>query len=187
MPGLTPNQLYPYPLYTEPANPAGQIQALAEAIDDSFVAVQAIVTTALSRPGAFVTGSVVQSIPNAGATVMTFDVEVFDTANLFNLGVSNTNAVVPVGGNGYYLMVGRVRFATNATGDRNVRFTKNGAAVTSGYNSRAVTAGVETEHLHWEFVSVVAGDILRLEAAQSSAGNLNVDLKQFGLIRMSGP
>lgn len=186
MPGLTPNQLYPYPLYTESANPAGQIKDLAEAIDDSFVTVQSIVTTAASRPGAFVTGSVVQAIPNAGATVMTFDAEIFDTANLFNLGVSNTNATVPVGGNGYYLMCARVRFANNATGDRNVRFTKNGVAITSGFNSRAITSGTETLHQHWEIVSVVAGDVLRLEAAQSSAGALNVDFKQFGLIRISG-
>lgn len=187
MPGLTPTQSYPYPLYTEPANPAAQIQAMAEAIDDSFVAVQGIVTAAASRPGAFVTGSVVQAIPNAGATVMTFDAEIFDTANLFNLGVSNTNAVVPAGGGGYYLMCARVRFAVNATGDRNVRFTKNGVPITSGFNSRAITAAVETLHQHWEFVSVVPGDILRLEAAQSSAGALNVDFKQFGLIRVSGP
>ena len=184
MPGFTSPQNYPYPLYTEANDGPAQIQALATAIDGSIVTAQNTIARARNRPTAHVTGNVVQSIPNNVSTPMQFNVEDFDTDNMFNLGGSNTDAVVVTPG--IYLITGEVRFVSNATGEREITIWRSGSAVArGGVKVKSVTGQPTTIQATGLVELFTPGLIFHLECLQTSGGALNSDLRRFSLTRVS--
>src|SRR5574339_657235 len=117
MPGLTPNQSFPYPLYTDPAGSGpAQIQALADAVDDAIVAQQTAIANAVNRKRALISSTVVQAIPNGVDTNGTFATVDFDNDTMANMGVDNTALTVKTAG--LYLIEGEANFVLNATGSR---------------------------------------------------------------------
>lgn len=90
MPASTPNRFYPYPLPADPTDVPGDLQRLAEAIDDDVCGLQNGVT---GRPvarfrgtGAFTSESTARANVNAPSTPyedrIPFNVEDFNTANV---------------------------------------------------------------------------------------------------------
>lgn len=90
MPGTTPNRFYPYPFPTDPTDIPGDMQRLAEAIDDDVCALQNGLT---GRPvarfrgtGEYASESTARANVNAPATPfddrIPFNVEDFNTANV---------------------------------------------------------------------------------------------------------
>lgn len=89
MPLTTPNRLYPYPIPLDPTDIPGDMQRLAEAIDDDVCALQAALT---GRPVARFRGTgsyaspspthPVNSPPTPYTDRVPFDTEDFNTANV---------------------------------------------------------------------------------------------------------
>lgn len=183
MPGLTTPQNYPYPLYTEAANGAPQIQALAEAIDDSIVAAQATITAATSRKLCRATGTVGEAVPNNVLTTVTYSTEDADTDNMINLGVNNTIATVVTAG--HYLVIGEIQFNTNATGDRVVNIVWSGGGSQINLRSRAVTGDV-TRMVVSEVFNATVGQTFSIQVLQNSGGVLNTTFRRIAAVRVSG-
>lgn len=183
MPGLTPNQNLPYPLYTEAVNPPAQIQALADAVDDALVASQALIASIVARKASRASRVTNQSIANNTPTLVQFTTEDFDNDNMINLGGSNTNIVVQT--SGLYLVTGSVTWATNATGIREALLLKNGTAIAGLRelnNGGVLASGTPATHL----INAVVTDIFTLQVLQTSGGALNVSSAVFSASRVSG-
>lgn len=126
-----------------------------------------------------------QSISNGSDTNVSFTSEGFDYGGWF--GGSGTAVTVPSGAvpTGYTtIAVGvyvRGRFASNGTGYRRLTLVINGtdeAAMSVDANS-----GAETEVAFTDFAIVSAGDLLTLEAYQTSGGNLNLEVCSLRVVR----
>jgi hypothetical protein len=183
MPGLTTPLNYPYPLYTEAADGAPQIQALAEAIDDSIVAAQADISDASNRELCNASSSVNQSIPNATNTFLTYAIENADTDNMVNLGVDNT--VVTVNTAGHYLVTGELEFDSNVTGDRILNIIWSGGGIV--VNTRvAPLNGNVTRISATKIFNATVGQTFKLRAFQNSGGALNATFRRITATRISG-
>jgi hypothetical protein len=176
MPGLTPGFQIPYPLYTEPAAGAAQIQALAERVDDAVSLQQTTISSVLIRSAGSVSAVANQSIPNAAYTTVQWVTEDFDTSNIFNLGVSNTNATPTVAG--FYMVTVEVRFAANATGSRGLRLATN-AVVEQGSTTEVLAAagGAQTHIVSTSLMSLVPGDVVTAQVLQG--------FRRFSLVQLN--
>lgn len=183
MPGLTSPQNYPYPLYTEAANGAPQIQALADAIDDSIVAAQTTISNATNRKQCRASAVVNQSIPDNVFTTLTYTTENADTDNMINLGVNNTIATVNTAG--HYLVTVECEFAANATGDRSVIIIWSGGGFTVNKRVRASSVSI-TRFVVSEVFNATVGQTFSGQAFQNSGGALNSTVRRITAVRVSG-
>lgn len=171
MPGQTTTWDLRYPLYGDVADPAGQIQDLAEDVNGDLVTLQ----TALSavqvklRGQISRTGSV--SVPNATPTNLTFDTEDFDNDNMANLGVNNQ--ILTVNTAGVYLVIGRVEWASNGTGERQVTLVKSTGTATIGSFREPGATGSTTRQESIMLAYMPVGTQVRLQVLQTSGGALN--------------
>lgn len=140
---------------------------IASHIDDGGV-----VREMIRRPiGAGVFNSAAQSIGNNSFTDLTFDSETFDDSN-FHSTSSNTNRLtVPIAGT--YLISGGVRFASNTTGNRQVRILLNGTTMIAR-DQRSASTGVVYSNVTTTY-RLNASDYVTLNVFQDSGGNLNVE------------
>ena len=128
-----------------------------------------------------------QSITNATETPISFDTENLDFGGWYS---SGTNVVTPAGAipSGYttvgVLLVGSIKYATNATGQRKVILQKNGTEINSLIASGL--SGDVTIVQMTEITTVASGDTLTLLAYQSSGGSLNVTEARYSVLRV-GP
>lgn len=183
MPGFTPNQSLPYPLYTEAVNPPAQIQAFAEAADDAVVASQALISSIVARKASRMSSVTAQSIPNNTTTLGTFTTEDYDNDAMINIAGSNTNIVVVTAG--LYLVTASATWAVNNAGIRQAAILKNGNAVVvwRALNNGAVLAsGSPATHL----ATGAPGDVFTFQLFQDSGGALNCTAKVFSVSRVSG-
>jgi hypothetical protein len=126
------------------------------------------------------------SLATATPTNITYPLEGWDYGGWFTPG--STDIIVPVTAipTGYSaIMVGlqvRARFASNATGYRRVRFAVNGGAV--GTVTVDANSGSETEVQVVDYTKVVAGDVITVEATQTSGGNLNLEVTTAHCVRI---
>jgi len=121
--------------------------------------------------GARAWASGTQSIPNATATVLTWNSESFDT-NSYHSTSSNTGRMtVPT--TGYYLLTGVVIMNVNATGLRVLDIKKNGSTSVSYIEVGATTAGGTGTTLQFTTVLyAAANDYFEMTMYQNSGGNL---------------
>lgn len=182
MPGAAGPFLWPYPLPGEANSLPAQVQALADAIDNSIVAVQAIVTATASRLRASAISNVAQSIATGVATAITYATEEFDTDGIINLGVSTTNFTINTAG--LYAASSYVNFASNATGVREVAFVVNGTTV-GALRTTPDQTGASTWLNPCQLLWLTPGDILTAVVAQNSGGALNVTDRRLSIVRMS--
>lgn len=184
MPGFTSPQNFPYPLYTDPAGSGpAQIQAFADAVDDAIVAQQTAITNAKERKRGEAESSAVVAIVNNTLTNATFTTELFDNDNMVNLGVDNTAVTATTAG--LYLVTGTVRWAANAAGSREVNITLNGSNV-GGIRAQFSALPSQSQNDISMLVYATAGQIFRLAVLQTSGGNLNIDYRRLGAVRLSG-
>lgn len=127
----------------------------------------------LNPPIAQLTQGTVQSIPNGAATAVAFDSTVNDSYGGHSNVTNNSRYTAQV--TGWYLVIGVVAFAVNATGTRTARLRKNGSDIVyfdvwaqantqASQPSATATAGI---------LQLNAGDYVELAAYQTSTAALN--------------
>ena len=134
-------------------------------------------TPASSTPtfvGAKVYKSAGQSIPNATFTVLTFDLESFDTNTFHDNSTNNSRITIPAGKAGKYAVQWQAVWTANATGSRNTKLLKNGADAAYGVWSVSVGASDPTSYNNNAILDLAVGDYLEITLGQGSGGSLTV-------------
>ena len=127
-----------------------------------------------------------QSIPNSAGTNVVFQAVSFELQS--DWWTSGTDVTVPVDAipSGYtsvLLLVNcRIRFDSNGTGVRRVRALLNGTY----FGSKTVDAfsSDDTDIEMNEYVVAEAGDVITMEAYQTSGGSLNLEVGNLTVIRL---
>jgi hypothetical protein len=145
------------------------------------------IQTLLNPPAARVTHNANQSIPSDTATVLAFNAESFDTADLHDNTTNNSRLTAPV--DGLYIATAGVRFVANNTGWRMVLLGRNGTFNTLGSDLRnAASDATATTRLSVSSgpVQLQAGDYMEVRVQQSSGGALNVASQDlfFSMVRV---
>ena len=117
--------------------------------------------------GCKVTKSANQSIPDATATIVTFDTETFDVGGYHDNATNNSRLTITT--TGYYLLSFMIGWSINATGQRSTRITKNGTIVSFYTNSPNAR-----DQAYSTIVSATASDYYELSAYQASGAALNL-------------
>ena len=123
--------------------------------------------------GARVYRTAVLSVPNATNTVVPFDAESHDTANIHDNVTNNSRLTVPTGMTGYWAYYGMVGFAANATGNRMGFVRLNGATTLLTTVDRGPLATQPNETAFNDIRLLTAGDYLELLLWQDSTAALN--------------
>lgn len=97
MPANTPNRGYPYPLPADPVNIPGDLQSLAEDIDDDITANLAPATT-VPRAMGIMRSSGSQTIQPNIETSLAFQIQLKDTDNMVNTVQSPTALMINTAG-----------------------------------------------------------------------------------------
>lgn len=132
-------------------------------------------TDGLSFSGTRLQRSATQSIPDSTNTLITWQTEVFDYGGWWS---SGTNVVVPSGAipSGFTSIAvqcyARAEFAASAVGTRRLRILIDGASA-GGSNTTGIS-GDTTDLDTTVITTVTAGQVITLEAYQSSGGALTV-------------
>ncbi|MFE5037157.1 hypothetical protein [Streptomyces sp. NPDC056683] len=113
-----------------------------------------------------------QSIANNTWTVLTIDTEVFDSDNGHSTTTNSSRYTVQVAGT--YLVIGTASFAANATGNRGVRLTVSGVAVTGSFVKTGAPDTTGSSGL-CTVAPVVCnvGDYIEVQGNQNSGAALN--------------
>lgn len=131
--------------------------------------------------------TVAQSIPTgtASGTAVSFNATAFDTSALWAAG-SPDRLTIPAGRTGLWLVEGQIGYASNATGQRRARITKNGSTLLGVQSVLAVTVAASATLVSaTAVVKLTAGDYVQLEAIQDSGGALNTNVSQPANTRLS--
>lgn len=115
--------------------------------------------------------TVSQSIPNDTDTVLTFDSEEFDTANMHDNTTNNSRIVPP--SNGIYQGTLQVDFDNNSTGARWVEIKKNGTTTLSCTQITAVNGGDSVVQIFGTF-TLTSADYIEAIAYHDSGSALYV-------------
>lgn len=138
MTGFTVPLGFPYPQATDPVDGPAQLQALAEAIDDSMVATYASLAGASAPPCARITGTAQTTVSGLG-TIMNFNSVYFDNDGMADLVSDPQKLTVQTAG--VYAVVASATFAPNATNYREFNLRRNGTVV-SRWSSNAVNSTI---------------------------------------------
>ncbi len=125
------------------------------------------------------------TVADSSAVNIAFQAESFDYGGWWSSGSAVTvpSGAIPSGSTAVLcLVVGRLRWATNGTGVRRVRPILNGTS----FGSTTIDGqnGDDTDMSITEFTTVSDGDVLYLEAYQTSGGNLDLEVGNFTIIRL---
>ena len=135
--------------------------------------------------GCLATTNGAQTLANGTETIVTFATEEYDTDGFHSTATNTGRITIPAGKGGKYLFTLMLRFASNATGQRNAKIFKNGSELPSIFRN---ILGGTTEQIFtssWQ-MNLVATDYIEIKALQSSGGNLDLEGQtsqcQFGCI-----
>lgn len=112
------------------------------------------------------------SLTSGTWTSIGMDSSTIDNYNGHSNSTNNSRYTVQVAGK--YVVSGTVAFATNATGDRGAKITKNGAVVQGPYaltSSASTTHGISVATAGF-IIACNVGDYLELQGYQNSGGAL---------------
>jgi PKD repeat protein len=122
-------------------------------------------------------GTTTQSLTNATLTYVQWDAEDYDTDGMFT---TSDNTKITINTTGVYLVTATITFATNGTGSRLMSLMKNPSSPSDFGSAFAGCwmddpgAGAETVLSVSSPISLVATDVIRVMAFQSSGGALNI-------------
>lgn len=125
-----------------------------------------------------------QTLATASAENVVWTTQNFDIGSWWT---SGTKIIVPAASivSGYttiaVLVYARLKFATNGTGVRRIRFLDNGASF--GFKTTPALSGDETDTDMLDFRIVSALDEIEIEGYQSSGGNLAVTEATVSVVR----
>lgn len=124
-------------------------------------------------PAVRVRKSAVQSIPNAGGAILTWDVEDYDTDGIHDNATNNTRLTCRTAGK--YLVSLTVVFATNTVGTRTAYILKNSSAAEGPvyHGAPNPTGGESTSMSISGILDLAVGDIVEAAAYQVSGIALN--------------
>ncbi|WP_326811618.1 hypothetical protein [Streptomyces scopuliridis] len=117
---------YPYPLYTEPQNPPGDLQALATAVNTDVAVLDAARLAALDEPTVRVGSSTTQNVNGSTVTPLTWSAASYDNAGMWS---SGSPTVITFTVTGIYLLSARLEVAVSGTATEVGTYTQ---MVTSG-------------------------------------------------------
>ena len=133
------------------------------------------VTTGFSGIGpslCFVTGTAVQSIPNAANTVLLWSFNSIDNQGLHSTTTDTDKIYIKEAG--IYRISAQFTFAANATGVRQARILKNGSALNRTTVTVPVSSASVVSTMHSAIVnSAVPGDYFSVDVYQNSGGALD--------------
>ena len=131
----------------------------------------------LTFSGCAVTRSTDLSTSNGTVTAITFDQEVFDTDAYHSTSTDTERFTIPSGKAGYFLWITQVAWNTNANGQRQILFYKNGTRLgnptPTGYESITSSSGYATLTRAY-IMNLAVGDYVEARAFQNSGGSLDV-------------
>ena len=120
---------------------------------------------------AYNTGNITCS--TATLTTMVFDSERYDTDAFHSTSVNTGRLTVPTGYGGTYMIVGNIRWAANATGQRAAQIRVNGGTIIASLYLQATSAD-PIDLCVTTLYALSAADYVELMGYQTSGGNLNV-------------
>ncbi len=124
--------------------------------------------------GALVEKTSDQVIPSGANTVLTWNAEVYDTAGLHDDVTNNSRIVVPAD-TSWITLNANVRWTSNSSGSRILRFRKNGDAVYPGAAAVRVNAYTQSmANIQSPVLAVSPGDYFEAEVYQNSGANRSV-------------
>jgi len=179
---------YTYPLYTDPADPAAQIQELATDIDTDMDALWDRMIAGYNQPGCRVRSSGInQAIAVSTDVTATFAEELYDNQGMVNLGVSNTN--INIVQTGLYLATARITFLSNGNATVNARQVTIATTGSLGTVGRRAVEGkqnnataVQLSALFW----IAAGGVVTVVQRQNSGASVNSSTRTLMVARMGG-
>jgi hypothetical protein len=132
---------------------------------------------------------------NTAATTLTtgvtatlsFDSERYDTDSIHDTAINPSRLTCQTPG--LYSITGHVRFASNATGIREISILINGSVVIAIQDVPALNGAVTIMSISTQY-ELALSDYVELRAFQNSGGNLNVDVAanyspEFGMCRVA--
>ncbi|KKL81949.1 hypothetical protein LCGC14_1989660 [marine sediment metagenome] len=123
--------------------------------------------------GALATATVDQTVTSGVLTAVDFDGEVYDTASLLDPATDKTAITIPAGWE-WARLNGAVRWASNSTGFRLLRFDLNGA-IFPGCATHRKKANTESEDsITSPVIPVSEGDVFKLMVYQTKGSNLDL-------------
>lgn len=175
----TPTYAFPYPALSDPPNGPSQIQALATAVENKIVTmdaavagvptIQTDVNNLKTYPYAHLRQTSAQSIPHAAFTAIQFNAEDSDSAGGHDNVTNNTRYTSQR--TGRYQISGAIGWVNSATGFRATQWWKNGAVVTGSQLSFVPITGAETQvSARTMIVQLNSGDFIELRGYQESGG-----------------
>lgn len=118
-----------------------------------------------------ITGNGTQSIPNAAWTEIDWNLDLIDPCGLHS--TTSNNSTIFIKTAGWYRLTGLGNFASNGTGNRQLRFLLNGNVIDRSTASSAGSSATNSVLFSSVMLYVANGDNLRTEVYQSSGGALN--------------
>ena len=135
--------------------------------------------TASSTPtfsGVYCGGTTTQSISSTTQTIVTWDLEVYDTDGYHSTSTNTGRITIPTGKAGYYLVHVAIQYAANATaGHRTVYLVKNGTVFLNGGESSTGNSTVGTLTFYSMIVNLAVGDYITAECYFNGTMNVNKD------------
>lgn len=113
-------------------------------------------------------------------TVLAANTEAYDTDTMHSTVTNNSRITATTAGK--YRFLAHVIWDTNTSGDRVVRFLKNGATVISGIRQGA--ANTLGQNLN-RTIELAATDYVEVQVSQDSGGSRNVTLDEFAAVFQS--
>lgn len=185
MPQNTPRG-YTYPLYTDVNNFPAQIQDLATDIDTDIDALWDRVVAGYNQPACRVRSTGINQAIAANTDVTaTYAEELYDNANMVDLGVSNTT--INIVQTGLYIATGRVTFLSNGNATINARqvsLVSSGSLGIVGRRSvqgdQNVATAVSLTIAFW----AAGGTTFTMVQRQNSGASLNSSTRQLMVARV---
>lgn len=119
------------------------------------------------------------SVPDSTFTALPLAAEPIDSDAFHDNATNNSRITVPAGLAGKYLVIGKIGYAANATGYRQVTVRKNGSASLEVLTNTTVSALAQHEVMCAGIYTLAVADYLELLAYQTSGGALNAIAGDF--------
>jgi len=135
----------------------------------------AITGSASSFSGVSLTKSAAQSIASVTTTLITWDVEDYDTDNFHSTSSNTERITIPAGKAGKYLIQARVSTVPNGTGIRSAGVQKNGSIGIVSMDLNNQSTGADTVLVLDKTVTASVGDYFTVYIYQTTSGSLNTE------------
>ena len=128
--------------------------------------------------------SAAQSIPNATATKLTANAELFDNDSIHSMTVDTSRLTIQTSGR--YLVFGAVRFAASGAGvTRSMEFLVNNVTLLLGVSGPQLSAFYDVGLATVRSKVFVAGDYVETRVFHDAGAALNCTLSEFGILKVT--